>query len=183
MMFGFGMLLSAHPVFSYPLSNTIEMVATGYAPLDPKAIKGMCYSGDPTVTASGRKTTPGVTIAASRHIPFGTWIYIKEIGWRRVDDRGKKIVKGRIDICFHTRQEAIKWGKRKVKVYIRYYQFNESEVKYMQTIKKLMKRVRMSKRAPFPQLSKIVQEIIEEDKLKDIAKLYKMMVQKEQKRI
>lgn len=178
-----GMLLLSPPVFAHPQYKIKEMIATGYAPLDPKAVKGVCYSGDPHITASGRKTTPGVTIAASRHIPFGTWIYIKEIGWRRVDDRGKKIVKGRIDICFHTRQEAIKWGKRKVKVYIRYYQFNESEVKYMQTIKKRMKRVIMSKRAPFPQLSKIVQEIIEEDKLKNIAKLYRMMIQKEQKRI
>jgi len=118
MMFGFGMLLSAHPVFSYPLSKTIEMVATGYAPLDPKAIKGMCYSGDPTVTASGKRTTPGITIAAPKHIPFGTWVHLQGIGWRRVDDRGKRITGNKIDICFHTRQEALRWGRRKVKVHI-----------------------------------------------------------------
>ena len=117
-MFGLGMLLSAHPVFSYPLSKTIEMVAIGYAPLDPKAIKGMCYSGDPTVTASGNRTTPGVTIAAPKHIPFGTWVHLQGIGWRRVDDRGKRITGNKIDICFHTRQEALRWGRRKVKVHI-----------------------------------------------------------------
>lgn len=117
-MFGFGMLLSVHPVFSYPLSKTIEMVATGYAPLDPKAIKGMCYSGDPTVTASGKRTTPGITIAAPKHIPFGTWVHLQGIGWRRVDDRGKRITGNKIDICFHTRKEALQWGRRKIKVHI-----------------------------------------------------------------
>ena len=170
-----GMLLLSPPVFAYPQYKTKEVIATGYAPLDPKAIKGVCYSGDPHITASGRKTTPGITIAASRHIPFGTWIHIKGIGWRRVDDRGKKIVKGRIDICFHTRQEAIEWGKRKVRIYVHpSYHSNESEVVYMQNIKKLMKRVIMSKRAPFPQLSKIIQEVMEEDKIVEFTKKYIM---------
>lgn len=118
MMVSFGMLLSAHPVFSYPLSMTIEMVATGYAPLDPKAVKGMCYSGDPTVTASGKRTTPGITIAAPKYIPFGTWVHLQGIGWRRVDDRGKRITGNKIDICFHTRKEALQWGRRKIKVHI-----------------------------------------------------------------
>ena len=27
--------------------------ATAYAPIDPQAVEGMCYSGDPWVTASG----------------------------------------------------------------------------------------------------------------------------------
>lgn len=112
------LLFIAYPVFSYPLSKTIEMVATGYAPLDPKAIKGMCYSGDPTVTASGKRTTPGITIAAPKHIPFGTWVHLQGIGWRRVDDRGKRITGNKIDICFHTRKAALQWGRRKIKVHI-----------------------------------------------------------------
>lgn len=104
---------------TYPLSKTIiEMTATGYAPLDAKAIKGVCYSGDPKVTASGNPTEPDITIAAPKHIPFGTWVYIYDIGWRRVDDRGGKIKSNRLDICFRTRKEALQWGKRKVRVYI-----------------------------------------------------------------
>ena len=43
-----------------------EYIATGYAPLDPGAVCGMCYSGDPTVTASGRETKPGVTVAVDK---------------------------------------------------------------------------------------------------------------------
>lgn len=113
-----GLCVTAQPISAYPLAKTMEVIATGYAPLDPKAVKGMCYSGDPTVTASGKKTTPGITIAAPKHIPFGTWMHLEGIGWRRVDDRGQRIVGNRIDICFRTRKEALQWGKRKIRIHI-----------------------------------------------------------------
>lgn len=101
------------PVSDFHIIET-QFVATGYAPLDPKAVKGMCYSGDPNVTASGRRTDPDVTIAAPKNIPFGTYIYIVGIGLRRVDDRGGSIKGNRIDICFRTRKEALEWGRRTV---------------------------------------------------------------------
>jgi len=86
---------------------------TGYAPLDPQAKEGLCYSGDPTITASGESTTPGITVAADSSIPFGTWIWIENLGWRRVDDRGGRIKGDRIDVCFLTQKQALNWGKRK----------------------------------------------------------------------
>ena len=110
------LLLLSPPLWGYPLSRTIEMIATGYAPLDPQAVRGMCFSGDPGVTASGRRTEPGVTVAVPKNIPFGTWLYIEGVGWRRADDRGGRIKGQRLDICFQTRKEALQWGVRKVKV-------------------------------------------------------------------
>lgn len=104
------------PAPGYPLNRWINMTATGYAPLDPAAVAGMCYSGDRHITASGRRVAPGVTVAAPPGIPFGIWIHIEGIGWRRVDDRGGRIRGNRIDICFRTRREAMKWGRRKVRV-------------------------------------------------------------------
>ena len=95
-----------------------EYVATGYAPLDPKAVRGVCYSGNPKITASGVLTTPGVSVATSKEIPFGTWLWITGVGFRRVDDRGGKIKGNKIDICFHTKKEALEWGKKKVRVII-----------------------------------------------------------------
>lgn len=35
-----------------------EFRVTAYAPLDPNAIEGVCYSGDPNVTASGAPPVP-----------------------------------------------------------------------------------------------------------------------------
>lgn len=93
------------------------VAATGYAPLDPKAVRGMCYSGNPNVTASGARTKPGVTIAADKPIPFGTKAVIIGLpGIRIVEDRGGKIKGNRIDICFQTRKQALEWGKRTVTV-------------------------------------------------------------------
>lgn len=90
------------------------MVITGYAPLDPKAKAGVCYSGDPNVTASGTKTTPMRTIAASKSIPFGTVVFIE--GFKEafvVEDRGGRIKDGMIDICFASQKEALEFGRQK----------------------------------------------------------------------
>lgn len=93
-----------------------EWEATAYAPLDPKAKEGMCYSGNPRVTASGEKVMPGVTAAAGCDIPFGTPIYIEGIGWRIVQDRGGRISPGCVDIAVNTLEEAMRFGRRKVMV-------------------------------------------------------------------
>lgn len=87
---------------------------TGYAPLDPRAVEGMCYSGDPNITASGERLEIGSTIAASRDIPFGTKIYIAGYGWREVHDRGGMITEGKIDIAVATREEAFEIGRKQV---------------------------------------------------------------------
>ncbi len=89
---------------------------TAYAPLDPRAVKGMCYSGDPRVTASGVKTKPGVTIAAGPSMPFGTKVYIQGHGWREVQDRGGRIGNNNIDIAVDTLEEAYRVGRQKAVV-------------------------------------------------------------------
>lgn len=94
--------------------NIQRVVATGYAPLDPAAKNGMCYQGDPAVTASGEPTQPLITIAAGQDIPFGSWVWLEHFGWRRVDDRGGKIKPGHVDVCFPTRAEALEWGRKEI---------------------------------------------------------------------
>ena len=92
--------------------------ATAYAPLDPDAVEGVCYAGDPNVTASGMPIEPGISVAAGPSVPFGTWLWIEGLGWRRVDDRGAAIRDGRIDICMITRQAALDFGRQEVLVII-----------------------------------------------------------------
>ena len=90
--------------------------ATAYAPLDSRAVEGMCYSGDPRITASGVEVVPGVTAAASPGVPFGTRVYIPGFGFRVVQDRGGQIGPGQIDVAVGTQDEALAWGRRAVKV-------------------------------------------------------------------
>lgn len=92
--------------------------ATAYAPLDPDAVEGVCYAGDPNVTASGREIRPGITVAAGPSIPFGTWIWIEGFGWRCVEDRGSAIKDGHVDIAMISRQDALDFGRQEVLVII-----------------------------------------------------------------
>ena len=91
---------------------------TAYAPMDPKAVHGLDYIGDPTITASGQVPVPNETVAASKDIPFGTMVWIEGIGIRTVNDRGGAIKRGRLDLCMATRDEAIAFGRQNRKVII-----------------------------------------------------------------
>ncbi len=93
-----------------------EFEVTGYAPLDPNAVEGMCYSGDPNVTASGAQVVPGVTVAAGPDIPFGTPLYIEGLGWREVQDRGGRIGNGNLDVVFSSRGDAQRFGRKTLTV-------------------------------------------------------------------
>jgi len=95
-----------------------QMVVTHYAPLDPAAVEGMCYSGDPTVTASGMPSEPGISVAAGSNIPFGTTLYIPGYGYREVHDRGGAIGPDNIDVMIWDRDEAFELGRVEKTVYV-----------------------------------------------------------------
>lgn len=63
-------------------------------------------------TASGAKPTEGVTIAASRKIPFGTKLNIEGVGVRTVQDRLAPRFDNRIDVYFADHERARKFGKK-----------------------------------------------------------------------
>jgi 3D (Asp-Asp-Asp) domain-containing protein len=71
-----------------------------------------CGTVEKKPTASGAWPREGVTIAAPRHIPFGTRV---EIDGRVyvVQDRTAKRFDGRWDIFMNSHKEAKKFGKQK----------------------------------------------------------------------
>ena len=93
-----------------------EFTVTAYAPLDSQAVEGMCYSGNPNITASGARVEPGKTVAAGPSLPFGTNLYIAGYGRRIVEDRGGAITDGRLDLAVQTREEALRFGRQEIKV-------------------------------------------------------------------
>lgn len=81
-----------------------EMVATAYA----------LHS----VTALGTRPGPGTVAVDPRVIPLGTRLYVEGYGYGRAEDVGSAIKGDRIDVYFRSEEEARRWGRRKVKVYI-----------------------------------------------------------------
>jgi 3D (Asp-Asp-Asp) domain-containing protein len=90
--------------------------STAYAPLDSRAVEGMCYSGDPSITTSGAKVIPYVTAAAGPGVEYGTRAYVMGDGLRVVQDRGGRIGNRNIDLAMKTHEEALAWGRRRVLV-------------------------------------------------------------------
>jgi len=90
-----------------------EMIATAYSP-DPEST-GPWADG---VTATGVKAGYGIAAVDPDVIPLGTRLYIPGYGHALAADVGGAIKGNRIDLCFDTHQEAVRFGRRTVKVYI-----------------------------------------------------------------
>jgi len=82
--------------------------------------------GDPGygITASGTTVRHGTVAVDPRVIPLGTNLYIESLGSlpdygiARAEDTGGAIKGNRIDLYFSSLSEALKFGRRRVKVYI-----------------------------------------------------------------
>ncbi|OPZ74072.1 MAG: Cell wall-binding protein YocH precursor [Firmicutes bacterium ADurb.Bin456] len=85
-------------------SEAREMVATGYT-----------HTG--YNTASGVYPHYGVAAVDTSNVSLGTKMYVEGYGYATARDRGSAIKGNRIDLFFETRQEAMSWGVRRVKVY------------------------------------------------------------------
>lgn len=90
---------------------------TAYAPHDN--ISGMCNDGNPNSTATGTYPTAGRTIAVDPNvIEYGTVVYIEGIGERVAEDCGGMIRQNCIDLMVDTYDEAMRFGRQKLKVWI-----------------------------------------------------------------
>lgn len=92
--------------------NVDVFKTTSYAPLDPNAVEGMCFSGDPTVTASGAKVKIGETAAGGPALPFGTRIFVEGFGWRTITDRGGAIGNKNVDVAVWSKADAYGFGRQ-----------------------------------------------------------------------
>ena len=75
------------------------------------------WSGGPT--ASGKMPQAGRTVAGPRVLPFGTILYIPGVGRRVIEDRLSRRFDHRVDVFFRTHAEALRFGKRVLRVKVR----------------------------------------------------------------
>ncbi len=79
------------------------------------------HPGDPAygITASGAEVVEGITIAADWDvIPPGTKVYIEDVGFRWVEDKGGAIKGNKIDIYVENLADAINFGRQHKNVWI-----------------------------------------------------------------
>ena len=60
----------------------------------------------------------GTVAVDPENIPLGTNLYIEGYGFGKAEDIGTAIKGSKVDVFLNTRQEALAWGRKKVKVYI-----------------------------------------------------------------
>jgi 3D (Asp-Asp-Asp) domain-containing protein len=98
--------------------QTVQMRVTAYCPCEK-----CCGKYSDGITACGHKIRPGDTFAAAdKEYPFGTEMIIA--GYNngqpiKVLDRGGAIAGNRLDVFFHSHEEALKWGVRYISVKVR----------------------------------------------------------------
>jgi uncharacterized protein YabE (DUF348 family)/3D (Asp-Asp-Asp) domain-containing protein len=76
------------------------------------------YSMPGSRTATGTVAGPGTIAVDPNVIPLGTKLYIEGYGYGVASDVGSSIKGNRIDIHFDTREQALQFGRRTVKVHI-----------------------------------------------------------------
>lgn len=94
-------------------NRVLTMESTAYEP-GPQSC-GIYADG---YTATGHKATYGVCAVDPRVIPLGTRLFIEGYGIALACDTGGAIKGLKIDVCFDTVPEAMRWGRKMVKVYI-----------------------------------------------------------------
>lgn len=93
--------------------RSYKMVATAYdaGPLT----NSFAHAG---TTKLGWRTRKGIVAVDPKVIPLRSLLYIEGYGLAWAGDVGGAIKGQRIDLCFNTTEEAIKWGRRNAGVYV-----------------------------------------------------------------
>lgn len=83
------------------------VIASGPSRGRPKAVG---------ITASGTRARRGTVAADLSVLPFGTVLYVPGYGWGRVEDTGASIRGQAIDLFFDSHDDALRWGRRRIRV-------------------------------------------------------------------
>jgi len=95
------------------MHDTIPVVATGY---DPYPDSGQLdWAG---TTFLGWRARYGIAAVDPKVIPLRSLIYVDGYGFAWAGDTGGDIKGKRLDLCYNSTEDALKWGRKKVKVYV-----------------------------------------------------------------
>ncbi|HEY0868545.1 MAG TPA: 3D domain-containing protein, partial [Fimbriimonas sp.] len=98
---------------SFTRRRVMTMTSTGYDP-SPATI-GPGATGR---TATGRIARYGVVAVDPRVIPLNSLVFVEGYGFAIAADTGGAIKGNKIDLCFNSRSQALRHGRRKVRVHV-----------------------------------------------------------------
>lgn len=91
--------------------HTVEATAYDSSP-ESNSVK---WAG---ITSLGWRTRFGIAAVDPRVIPLRRLIYVEGYGFAWTGDVGGAIKGKKLDLCYNTTEEAFRWGRKKVKVYV-----------------------------------------------------------------
>jgi uncharacterized protein YabE (DUF348 family)/3D (Asp-Asp-Asp) domain-containing protein len=87
----------------------VRVETTAYSPRQP----GLDFT-----TATGARAKRGVIAVDPRVIPLGTRVYVPGYGYAVARDTGGAIKGHRIDLCYDSVAECVRWGRRDVTIIV-----------------------------------------------------------------
>ncbi len=109
-----------------PVIRTLVTSRGSYRYVELKVMEATAYYPGPEscgkyadgYTYTGKKAGYGVVAVDPRVIRLGTQLYIEGYGKAEAADIGGAIKGNKIDLCYETYREALRFGRKKIKVYI-----------------------------------------------------------------
>jgi 3D (Asp-Asp-Asp) domain-containing protein len=98
---------------SFTRHKVLSMESTAYDP-SPATI-GPGATGR---TYTGMRARFGVVAVDPRVIPLGSLLYVEGYGFAIASDIGSAIKGNRIDLCYMSRRQALRYGRKKVQVHV-----------------------------------------------------------------
>lgn len=98
--------------------STISRGNNTYRPVKQLTMTATAYTHTGHRTATGTWPSRGTVAVDPRTIPLGTPLYIEGYGFGVAADTGGAIKGNRVDVFIESERNALKWGKRTVKVQI-----------------------------------------------------------------
>jgi uncharacterized protein YabE (DUF348 family) len=99
-------------------TGTLSRGGSTYRPVKELTMLATAYTHTGNRTATGTWPVYGTVAVDPRMIPLGTPLYIEGYGFAVAADTGGAIKGNRVDVFLESRKNALKWGKKAVKVQI-----------------------------------------------------------------
>lgn len=98
--------------------TTASRAGKSFSFREARIMEATAYTHTGNRTFTGVYPQVGMVAVDPKVIPLGQRLYIEGYGFAVARDTGGAIKGDRIDVFLETRQEALRWGRRQVKVYV-----------------------------------------------------------------